>query len=314
MKFEAELTDEPPSDWNNYLLKIKTGTIYNTVEYAKYAPLEGFQPKFFRLTDSRGNVVLQALLLEYINQTPKVRKLVGKIIKKFNILLRWNYGPVTDSSDSLKSFFEYLKNTKMKIYGITHPFLKLNDIEFSKRRWGTFLINLQKSKDELYNNIEKHSGRKNIERAVERNLTVEEITDNSILEYLELFNQTKATRNGIPTTIEQMKEFWRLLKPAGLSGFLARKNGITVGGLLFSHFNKYINEWGVARSNQDYKEKLYSQDLIKWKIIKWGVDKKMNWYDLSGFNPHPISKKEEGIMKYKKKWGGKEYYQWIIKS
>ena len=83
---------------------------------------------------------------------------------------------------------------------------------------------------------------------------------------------------------------------------------------MFSFFNKYINEWGVARSHIDTDQKLYSQDLINWKIIEWGIDNNMNWYDLTGFNPNPISKEEEGLLRYKKKWGGKQYDLWIIRK
>ena len=105
-----------------------------------------------------------------------------------------------------------------------------------------------------------------------------------------------------------------MLSPIGYSGFLARKDRICLGGMFFSFFNKYMNEWGVARSKLDYEEKLYSQDLIKWKIIEWGIKNKMNWYDFSGFNPSPTSSKEKGIFQYKKKWGGEQFEQWIFKN
>ena len=75
-----------------------------------------------------------------------------------------------------------------------------------------------------------------------------------------------------------------------------------------------MNEWGVARSSIDYEQKLYSQDLIKWKIIEWGIENKMNWYDLSGINPNPVNSKERGILQYKKKWGGEKVQQWIFKN
>ena len=39
----------------------------------------------------------------------------------------------------------------------------------------------------------------------------------------------------------------------------------------------------------------------------------MKYYDLAGYNPNPQSEKEKGIMRYKKKWGGKDFeYQKII--
>ena len=50
-------------------------------------------------------------------------------------------------------------------------------------------------------------------------------------------------------------------------------------------------------------ENLFSQDLIKWKIIEWGIDNKMNFYDLAGHNPNPITPKEVGIKQFKKKMG-----------
>jgi len=70
----------------------------------------------------------------------------------------------------------------------------------------------------------------------------------------------------------------------------------------------------VARSKIDFEEKLYAQDLIKWKIIEWGVKNKMKYYNLVGFNPNPISQKEIGVKRYKEKWGGKTVYFWIIKN
>ncbi|RZD45866.1 MAG: hypothetical protein CXT78_04800 [Thaumarchaeota archaeon] len=57
---------------------------------------------------------------------------------------------------------------------------------------------------------------------------------------------------------------------------------------------------------------MYSQDLLKWSIIKWGINNNMKYYNLSGINPNPESKKEEGIFRYKKKWGGKQYTLWRL--
>ena len=112
--------------------------------------------------------------------------------------------------------------------------------------------------------------------------------------------------------LEFFKYRWKLFQPLGYSGFLARKDHEPVSGLLFSYVNGYIIEIGVARSIRDTQEKLYSQDLIKWKIIEWGIKNKMKYYDLTGFNPNPISKREEGITQYKKKWGGKAFYYYRI--
>ena len=99
-----------------------------------------------------------------------------------------------------------------------------------------------------------------------------------------------------------------------LNIFLAYYEGKPVGGLGVSSFNNFINEWGVGRSEIDFSKKLYAQDLIKWKIIEWGKENKLNYFDLSGVNPIPSNSKEEGIFRYKKKWGGKQVDLLIIQT
>ena len=84
--------------------------------------------------------------------------------------------------------------------------------------------------------------------------------------------------------------------------------------MFFSYLGKFIIEGGIIRSDEDKKNNLYSQDLIKWKIIEWGIDNKMNFYNLAGFNPNPTSEKEKGILRYKKKWGGEQVLYWLIQK
>ncbi len=72
-----------------------------------------------------------------------------------------------------------------------------------------------------------------------------------------------------------------------------------------SSYNGYINEFGIARTKKDSEGKLYSQDLLKWHIIKWGKNNNLKYYDLTGVNPYPQNEKEKGIFRYKEKWGGK---------
>ena len=312
MTLSFEIFDEAPTDWNNFLLKDKTGIIHNTKEYGLYAPYENYESKYFRVLDSTGNIKLQVILLESTKNDEKIKKILSRFTKKSGHLTRWNYGPTTESKDATEIFFKYLKQSKKKFYGLEHPLSTIQQNSCNIKKWATFLIDLSNSKEDIFSRIDKNSGRKNIERSQERGVEIEEISDNNLLEYLEIFNQTKKDRGEKETSVEVMGNFWRILKPIGLSGYLAKKDGKYIGGMLFSFFNGYINEWGVARSQQDFEEKLYSQDLIKWEIIQWGIKNKMRFYDLTGFNPNPINDKEIGILRYKKKWGGEVYDQKFI--
>jgi len=183
--------------------------------------------------------------------------------------------------------------------------------KFELKEWGTYIIDLQQSKECLYKKIKKHSGRKNIERSEKKGVTVEEIDEDSLFEYCKLREKKSIS---IEEKYQEYLKWWRLLKPLGRSGFLAKYKGEVVGGLLFYFFNNTIIEGGVTRSEIDKKNNLYSQDLIKWKIIEWGIKNKMKCYDLAGYNPHPKTKKDEGIKRYKAKWGGKKYSYWFIKK
>ena len=141
MHFTVDVTHEPPHDWNDFLLKSETGTIQNTSEYSEYAlKWLDWKPLFLRLTDSTGNIVLQNLLFESNRPLTKIPAPIRNICQRFYKVLRWNYGPITTSQDSLVSFFQYLTQTKRQIYGTTHPFTNLPEINFRKQKWTTFLM------------------------------------------------------------------------------------------------------------------------------------------------------------------------------
>lgn len=315
MNYTIDCKIDAEKDWNSFLLDSETGTITHTIEYSEYVRRwVGWKPFFLRMTDSKGNIMLQCLLFEYSPGLTRIPAPFNRIYKKFKNSLRWHYGPVSISKETSLCFFNYLKENKKNFYGTTHPLCQAVDPDLTKELWATYLIDPQKTTGVIYENIDKHSAKKNIKRSIDRGVVIDEISEKTIKEYLDLLNQYKITTDRKTTEFEEMYDYWKLLKPIGLTGFLARKDGIPVGGMMISYFNKYINEQGIARSKLDLEEKLYSQDLLKWRVIEWGIKNKMRWYDLSGFNPNPKSKKEEGIMRYKSKWGGIQKNYWIVRG
>ena len=314
---------EPDKNWNSRLLESGFGTIYQTKEMKINLEKQKFNPKFLKFINEQGDIVGQLLHYESPRFGKRIRgKILSKISKK--LLCKWSYGPIVFDSNYSNKIYEklgnYLLTNKYTVSGTEHPFSpsgisRLNE-KFTLKKWSTFLIDLNISTESLYKNIEKHNGRKNIERSIKRGVTVEEINEKSLIEYHQLLSKMlqEEKRENALLEFDDLLDWWKLFKPLGYSGFLAKKNNKAIGGLLFSFFNNHIIEGLVARSKIDYEEKLYSQDLIKWKIIEWGVKNKMNYYNLAGFNPHPETQKEKGIFNYKKKWGGKKLDYWIIQK
>jgi len=318
------VNDKPDANWNTRLVEAEIGTINQTKERGINFERNGQTPHFLHFLNGKGAIIGQ--LLYSTSSRLEKRGITNRFLKKVPGLEKtvyfWIYGPIIFVpelySEIHSTFSKFLKSKNRKIFGTTNPLLFNDELilkkNYSVKEWSTYLIDLTKTNDELYHNIDKHSGRKNIERSIRRGITVEEINENSLKDYQMIRNEFKESMGDPKIDFQQSLAWWKLMKPLGYTGFLARKDGRPVGGLLFSFFNKVIVEAGVARSKEDFSENLYSQDLIKWKIIEWGVENNMKYYDLAGYNPHPINQKEEGIKRYKAKWGGKQRTYWIIKE
>jgi len=312
VRFEFRLDNDFSKNWNQELTKSELGNIFNTIEYSEYVKSRlGWKPQFLTIIDPKGKLVGQSILFEYSSR--KFGKSFNKIINKLSVKiprkLRWTYGPVIFSNDKniiFNQFLEFLYKTKNNINGNTHPLLstKFENSSLNISNWCTFLIDLKQSNENLLGKMDKKSVRKNIERSKERGVSVHQINEKLLRDYHEILNKSRAELNNSTYHFDDTKKLWDLLKPIGFTGFITKKDDEITGGITFSSFNDYINEWGVARTKIDTDKKLYSQDLLKWEIIKWGKKSGCNFYDLSGANPEPKTEKEKGILRYKKKWGG----------
>ena len=313
-----EVSEKPDSKWNKRLLEIGLGTIFQTEERWKLLKLINTKTNFLKFINSNGSIVGQILIEESQrftknNSKSKIFRNIPGLKKK---IFNWTYGPIifekNDSSNIYSALNNYLISENAVPNAWSHPIYS-GDPSIMKKKfqvidWGTYLIDLTKSTDELYQNIDKSNGRKNIERSKKRGVEIEQLTENTLDDFFDLVLKSRNFSTDEEHERKVLHLRWNLFKPLGFSGFLAKKSGVTVGGLLFSYLNGHVIEAGVARSVEDAKENLYSQDLIKWKIIEWGSKNNMKFFNLAGFNPNPKSEKEIGIQKYKKKWGGTPYY------
>lgn len=314
-----DVKDEVDSEWNHRVTKSKLATIYQSREWGILLSEMGKKPKFLEFINQKGDLVAQLLLSISNGPSNNLRKIINKIFQR-NVI-SWSYGPIIHNQKYINDVYTALSKFSIfknyKILGYQHPLSnhdlsKLNFLQVEE--WSTFLIDLNLSLKVLYQNIDNHSGRKNIERSQKRGVIVEEITEKNLQDYANLLNQTSSSMGREKTSVEYMFRLWTLLKPLGYSGFLAKKNETPISGILFSFLNNFIIEAGVVRADEDKIHNLYSQDLIKWKIIEWGTLNKMNYYNLAGFNPDPKSSKEKGIFRYKKKWGGEKTNYWIVRG
>ena len=207
-----------------------------------------------------------------------------------------------------KSFGTWLKSIG-HFHGSLHPLDSKFDfsaqLNFNKKMNSTFIIDLREDIETIFKKTNKNSVQKNIRRSEERGVTVTSITSkNDLIEYYNLQKTYREANDLHPYQLDDILEGFNLLGSLGYHGFIARLDDVPIGAISFSSFNGYINESVIAITEIDYEKKLYSQDLLRLKIIEWGKEYDCKYYDLSGVKLENQTPKEQGIFRNKKKWGG----------
>ena len=211
-------TSEPDSNWNKRLLESELGTIFQTKERGEF---ESVKHKIIYLIfkDDNGSIVAQNVIKvsERFTNNNNKEKLFSKIPTARKELYSWVYGPVIFRKELSKEIFaafnQFLISEKCAIDGWTNILFPGDPqslgSNYKVRKWGTLLIDLSQSKETVYENISKNSGRKNIERSIKRGVTVEEITEKSLLDYSNLMNEMKKNDGRETSQFENLLRRWK---------------------------------------------------------------------------------------------------------
>lgn len=328
-----EILEKPDSGWNQKLLSSPYGIMSQTSEYGSYIESRfKSKPLYIKFFNNKGQFIGQLLVFRTIKGRKRINKFFGqsffyssvmKMAKLMPKYFHWYFGPIIFDKSYQTSISETLGNLivswKREFEGTTHPlnpdFEFPTKFNFKKQKESTFVIDLKQDIQKILTNTDKHSVQKNIKRSQERGVFITEIkSKDDIMTYYELQKKYRLQNKLQPYSRLDLEEGFFLLKRVGLKGFIAWYDKIPVGAISFSSFNGYICESGIARSGLDSEKNLYSQDLLRWKIIEWGVKNNCNYYDLAGIKPADRSPKEEGIFRNKKKWGGTQYNYGLFKK
>ena len=316
-----KIYEKCPDNWNDFLKLSEFGTYYQTKEYSDYRKkIVGHIPVFLQFFIKQ-ELIGELLLFQTkfaLNYSKKIFG-DGKIFSAYKKIAKtkndftWNYGPVVKNSaynkEIMNALWKFLDSNKSTFRGYANPLSKcvfedLNGINVKKS--GTFVIDLGLDIDKILLNTDKNSVRKNIKRSEKREVIIKEIkNDNEINYHYKLLKEHRLRNNLISPSKESVKKMYEFGKNKGITGFIAFYNKKPIGSITLAHFNGYLVEQGITRSKIDIEEKLYSQELLRMEIIKWGKNNYGKYYDLAGISIGDRNSKEEGIFRNKKKWGGK---------
>ncbi len=318
MGYRIEISKIAPEDWDKLVKNAAGGTVYQTTYWADFVKSYYKSTPYF-LTVYEDDSVLALLL--FFKQTKCqdfltkniLARLTTQLSKMCSTHIEFIAGPVMLSERAIAS--ELLETALLK-FAQRHKIRSLtgsgpiNSSFLCKKLkvdwWSTFLIDLRQSEKQLWSNLNKGL-RKNIRRTEKSVLVSITRSKSQLKEYCKLLLECKsklkkANFRKYLKNLVTMQD--KLVAPVYHKTFLASLHGDFISGLASRGFGRLVNEVGIARSHREKKAKIYAQDLLKWCAILDAKRVGFRYFDLSGAAITPINKREVGILRYKKKWGG----------
>lgn len=178
---------------------------------------------------------------------------------------------------------------------------------FAVSPWGTFLVDLNLEEEQLLKGLD-YSVRKNIRKCQDLGISCRHM--GNIEEFERIFFETyKASENAYGRSCNPFSSF-RPLFSSPIDRFYdyfvaCTPEGTPLATLGLYCFNRTGTETASTLTPLAYERKIPAQDLLHWHVIKFAKEKGMSLFDLAGVNPEPLTDKERGIHRFKKKWGGR---------
>jgi len=159
-----------------------------------------------------------------------------------------------------------------------------------KDEWATILIDLSKSKEELFDNIDR-SRRKNINTAEASGLQFVEAQNEDWAKWYEIYRKVWTESGLKPRPIEELKQY---------KLYIAKVVDI-IGGGCFEVTEDRIRFEAFA-SDITYQQ-MRVNDFLYWNSILWAKEHGKKYVDLGGWQIN-ASGHLKGINTFKEKWGG----------
>ncbi len=171
------------------------------------------------------------------------------------------------------------------------------------RRYVTFEIDLTKSKENLWLNLDKKT-RNAVKKAMKNRVEVEEAKNEDDLKlYYRLYLKTQKRHGSPPNDFRLFCNIYRQLQPMGVMRILlAKYQEKAIGGIIVFHFKRararIIYWWGNV-TEPSYRH-LNPTNLLLWKMIEWGNENGFKVFDLGR------TRRGTSIYHFKSGWSGKE--------
>lgn len=315
-----------PDGWDQMWRGSGLGGIYQTNRWAQLAiSLRRAQATYIRV-EKNGTQVAQCLLIKEGIFSDRLRRsaLSPVLLPVFGKCLQTVYclnGPIffeTPTSDVVEALVETAEEIATDAIELSfNPQRPLayqvsdfqwQEMGYAQRRHATYVVDLQQ---DFEKNCHR-SVRKNVRKCRELGVTIKEVERDQYLEFYQLIDQFRKASglNSFP-----FNHFVAHIEALGChkSSFVAELDGKMIAGLGVLAFNDLLIEVEAATSPVCREQRVHAHDLLKMDIMHRGRQKGSRFFDLAGVAIQPKNEPEEGIKRFKSKFGGQylEYSSYV---
>lgn len=155
-----------------------------------------------------------------------------------------------------------------------------------------------------------NSVRNKISKARKTGVEVVQLMNDDISEYLDGLRAGWGANN-LALNDDRYYTTLSTMYPENVIFFVAKYKGDVLAGSGVMLYGRTMLEFGIYMTPAARELKIPGGDLLKWELIKYGIDKKFKFIDLNmiGVTEHgKLEEKIDNINYYKTKWGGLPMY------
>jgi serine/alanine adding enzyme len=304
-----EISNSPDkTQWSEFVYNHGHGNIFQMPEMAEiYKRTKNYEPISLVAVDDTTNEILVLLQALVIKEMGGIRGLFSSrsVIQGGPLLCSYDEKCI----DAFKALMKYYDEIAYKnalyteirnLWGILEKSFFLNKMGYKYEDHLNILIDLRKTKDDLWSSLTK-SRRRGVRYAKKRNLTIEVMEDKKKIPIFYDFLRETYRNIRIPLAdITLFKAAYDILVPKNMAQFfLVKHDGEYIGGRIVLLYNKTAYTWYKGSKSEFMK--YYPNDLMGWDIIERCHEEGYHLLDLGGAGK-PGEK--YGVRDFKMQFGG----------
>lgn len=298
----SEIIDQK---WDSFVIKHPEANIFQTSAlFEVYQQAKGYWPFRFWAIDVKTREVLGVLQGVVVHEKPG---LIGKFSTRAIIqggpLLALSAG-TTVLKQLVQTFDEVVKHQAIwseiwNFYDTKQAFRPLTNYHSEDHL--NFVIDLARPEEVVWREIHE-SRRKNINRAMRKNLCLEEVKNQAQLDIFYRLVSETYQRVKVPLSDSSLfVSAYQILVKRGLAKFfLAKYNNDYIGARVVLTYKKEIYDWYAGASSDSFE--FYPNDYLVWSILKWGIENGYGAFDFGGAGKPNVP---YGPREFKRRFGGK---------